>query len=306
MRVMPRFRRAASTAEGQVPPRVLVMTMARDEAEMMPRWVRHYAHHVGLENLLVLDDNSSDGSTDDLGCSVHRLPPFPGRGYEGARMQLMSGLAAGFLALYDFVVFVDVDEFLVPDPTRHADLRSFLSTRRDRDVLAPMALNVVHVPEVEGPLRPHEPVLGQRRYAKFAPLMCKPSIKQVPADWKWASHGIEAPFAVDPELYMIHLKFADREALRRVAAHRKALVDADGRAKRSSWSQEAEEIVAALDRAVAGADVAEVPEFDPGEIDAASIVQPRDGWHRAVGAGQVQALERMPLRRVPGSLLGTI
>lgn len=308
MRLMPRFRQrsTASAVEGQALPNVLVMTMARDEAEMLPRWVRHYAHHVGLANLLVLDDNSTDGSTTGLGCTVHRLPPLPGAGYEAARMRLMSGLAAGFLALYDFVVFVDVDEFLVPDPTRHADLRAFLSTRRDRDVLAPVTLNVVHVPEVEGPLRPDEPVLGQRRYAKFAPLMCKPSIKQVPAAWKWASHGIEAPFVVDPELFMIHLKFADREALRRVAAHRKALVDADGRAKRSSWSQEADEIVAALDRAVAGVDLPEVPEFDPREEDLKSIVEPRDGWHRAVGPGQVRALEGMPLRRVPRSLLGQV
>ena len=307
MRGMHRLlRRSASRTGGQAPPDVMVITMARDEAEMLPRWVRHYAHHVGMENLLVLDDNSTDGSTMGLECTVHRLPPLPGAGYEGARMQLLSGLAEGFLAAYDFVVFVDVDEFLVPDPTRHTDLRTFLSTRRDREVLAPMALNVVHVPAVEGPLDEHQPVLGQRSYAKFAPIMCKPSIKQVPAAWRWASHGIEAPFAVDPELYMVHLKFADREALRRVAAHRKALVDADGRAKRSSWSRDADDIVAALDRAVAGVDVAQVPEFDPQEVDLASIVEPRNGWYRAVGAGQVQALQGMPLRRVPGSLLGTL
>lgn len=284
----------------------MVITMARDEAEMLPRWVRHYAHHVGMENLLVLDDNSTDGSTDDLECTVHRLPPLPGAGYEAARMQLLSGLAEGFLAAYDFVVFVDVDEFLVPDPTHHADLRAFLATRRDRDVLAPMALNVVHVPAVEGPLDDRQPVLGQRGFAKFAPIMCKPSIKQVPAAWRWASHGIESPFVVDPELYMVHLKFADREALHRVAAHRKALVDADGRAKKSSWSRDADDIVAALDRAVAGVDVAGVPEFDPREVDLASIVEPRNGWYRAVGAGQVQALQGMPLRRVPSSLLGTL
>lgn len=301
-----RQRRDPPDNDSQPRPTVLVMTMARDEAAMLPRWVRHYARHVGIENLLVLDDHSRDGSTDALGCTVHRLPVLPGRGYEGVRMRMMSGLAAGFLAAYDFVVFVDVDEFLVPDPTTYADLPAFLANRRDRDVLAPMTLNVVHVPEVEGALRADEPVLGQRGFVKFAPIMCKPSVKQVPAAWRWASHGIEAPFEVDPELYMVHLKFADRDALRRVAAHRKALVDTDGRAKGSSWSRDADEIVAALDAAVAGVDLDRVPEFDPREMDLGHIVEPREGWYRAVGNGQLKALQKLPLRRVPGSLLGTV
>ena len=33
------------------------------------------------------------------------------------------------------------------------------------------------------PLRFDEPFLRQRSYAKFTPLMCKPSLKFVPADW---------------------------------------------------------------------------------------------------------------------------
>jgi hypothetical protein len=287
-------------------PTVLVMTMVRDEGEMLPRWLRHYGAQVGMDNLVVLDDNSVDGSTDNLDCTVHRLPELPGAGYEHARMSLLSGLAAGFLAAYDFVVFVDADEFLIPDPDLHPDLPSFLATRRDRAVIAPLGLNVVHVHPVEPPLVADEPVLGQRRFAKFTPLMCKPSIKQVPAGWRRASHGIEAPFEVDDELFMLHLKFADRDALLRVAAHRRALVLADGRAYESSWSKSAEEVVAALDDAVRDVDVDVVPEFDPKEVDLTTIVSRREGLYRAVGAGQLGALRRQPLRRVPSRLLGRI
>lgn len=286
-------------------PNVLVMTMARDEADMLPRWVDHYGRQVGTENLVVLDDSTVDGSTEELPCTVHRLPPLGPR-FEGTRMRLLSGLAAGFLEVYDVVVFVDVDEFLVADPAVHADLRSYLATRADRDVIAPLGLNVVHLPQAEGALRPDAPVLGQRHFAQFAPLMCKPSLKRVPAAWRWASHGIEAPFEVDPELFLVHMKFADRDALAKVAAHRKAVSDADGRARKSSWSRDAEEIVAAFDQAVAGVDPDAVPELDPGELDLAAVVAPRDGWFRAVGAGQVRALQQQPLRRVPSRLLGTI
>ena len=320
---MPRLRlRRASAAEpttgpttspaedGVVPPLpdVLVMTMARDEADMLPRWIRYYADQVGMDHLIVLDDNSTDGSTDGLECTVHRLPPlrFSGGRFEPIRMQLLSGLAQGFLATYDVVVFVDVDEFLVADPARHADLRTFLATRSDRDVIAPVGLNIVHLPQSEGPLRPDEPVLGQRRFAQFTPLMCKPAVKRVPAGWRWASHGIEAPFAVDPELFMVHLKFADRDALRRVATHRKAMVDTDGRARKSSWSRDADQVLAVFDQAVADVVPDDVPELDVSALDLSAVVERKDGWYRAVGRGQLPAIRHEPLVRVPSRLLGTV
>ncbi|MBZ5737293.1 glycosyltransferase family 2 protein [Nocardioides mangrovi] len=304
----PLFRRGRS--EGQEAetsrPTVCVMTMVRDEAEMLPRWVRHYAAQVGAENLVVLDDNSSDGSTEDLPCTVHRLPALPGPGYERARMTLLSGLAAGFLAVYDYVVFVDADEFILPDPVHHADLPAYLAARPDQDVLAPLALNVVQVPSVEGPLRPDEPVLDQRRFAKFTPLMCKPSVKRVPAGWRWASHGIEAPFAIDRELFMLHLKFADRDGLEKVAAHRRALVEADGRAKGSSWARSSEDLLKVFDKAVADVDAERVPEFDPRTVELSGIVQQERNWFRSTGQGQVPALRHQPLVRVPSTLLGTV
>ena len=289
-----------------VPPSVLVMTMVRDEADMLPRWLAHYGSQVGMDNLLVLDDHSVDGSTDDLPCAVQRLPHLPGPAYERARMVLMSGLASGFLAAYEFVVFVDVDEFLLPDPSRHVDLPSFLAARRDRDAIAPMALNVLHVPSAEPALRADEPVLGQRRFAKFTPVMCKPSITQVAADWRWGAHGIEAPFVVDDELYLLHLKFADRDQLRQVAAHRQALVAADGRAKDSNWGKTADEVVSALDAVTRHVDVDTVPEFDPAEVDLAAVVREKGGVYRTRGAGQMGALRRQPLRRVPTRLLGRV
>ena len=234
-------------------------------------------------------------------CTVFRS--FPGSGYERARMKLVSGLAQGLLAVYDYVAFVDADEFLVPDPRRYVDLPSFLATRRDQDVIAPVALNVMHVPELEAPLRADRPVLGQRSFVKFTPIMCKPSLKRVPAAWQRASHGIDVPFRVDPELFMLHLKFADRDALIESATHRQALVAADGRGKGSNWSR-GEELVAVLDRAASGVAADDICEFDSSEVDLDTIVRWRNGCHRAVGVGQVQALEKMPLRRVPGSLLG--
>lgn len=281
--------------------------MARDEAELLPRWVDHYAREVGVDNLIVFDDGSTDGSTRTLPCTVHRLPELASRKYESTRMTLVSGMAQGLLARYDFVAFVDTDEFLVADPAHHAGLRDFLKARADREVIAPIALNVVHHTGVEPDIDPSRPVLDQRCFAKFTPLMCKPALKRIPAAWRYASHGITARFEVDPELFMIHLKFYDREHLRRRSNHRRLLVEADGRAAKSSWSSDGDEMVAVLDRTVRSVDPDGVPEFDPREVDLASVVhEEKGGWFRTLPQGQVRAMTTQPLVRIPQRLRGIV
>src|SRR5215213_8734024 len=148
-------------------PEVAVITMARDEGDLLRLWVAHYARQVGIDNLVVLDDNSVDGSTDGLGCTVHRVPPLRGGlDFEPVRMRLMNGIAGGLLAAYDYVVFVDVDEFLVTDPAVYPTLPDLLEDRGRPETLGVVGLNVVHVPSLEPePLDLRRPLLEQRSFA---------------------------------------------------------------------------------------------------------------------------------------------
>ena len=83
---------------------------------MIRRWVDYYAGQVGAEHLVVIDDNSADGSTDDLPCPVLRIPYLRKQGFEPARMGLLAGISAGLLEAYDAVMFCDADEFVVAEP----------------------------------------------------------------------------------------------------------------------------------------------------------------------------------------------
>lgn len=290
---------------GRRRPEVAVITMARDEGDLLPLWVSHYARHVGIDNLVVLDDNSVDGSTEGLGCTVHRLPPLKGEDFEPVRMQLMNGLAHGLLAAYDYVVFVDVDEFLVTDPAKYPTLGDLIEARDRPAVLGVMGLNLVHLPQVEtSPLDLSRPILEQRRFAKFTPLMCKPSVKRVAAGWALASHGIRAAYAVEPELFMIHLKFADRDRLASVAAIRNAVSKADGRAEGASWGRSPDKLLEVFDAVVADIDPSTVPEFDPYAEDLDDLVILLNERYRTRKQGQLVALRNQPLVRVPERLHG--
>jgi hypothetical protein len=288
-------------------PSVVVITMARDEGTMLRRWVDHYAREVGVDNLVVVDDNSSDGSTDDLPCPVLRIPPLTKKSFEPARMGLLGGLSAGLLEAYDAAIFCDVDEFIIADPQQHESLRHFVAARPDRQAVGVMGLNDVHDVAREPALVDDQPILGQRQLAKFLPLMCKPSLKWEPANWALASHGIKCPFEVDPELFMFHMKFADRDHLKAVADHRHEMFTTDGRAARTSWERSGGDMVDLLDEITADIGHDTIKPFGPPRERLAKIVEQSapDVW-RAVGGGQVQAMRNRPFVRVPERFLGRV
>lgn len=291
-------------------PSVAAVTMVRDEGRMLPKWVDHYGAQLGVDNLVVVDDNSVDGSTEGLPCTVLRLPPAYKKDFEPTRMAVLSGLAATLLEVHDAVIFSDADEFIVADPDRHESLRHFVAARRDRGAVGVLGLNVIHHLAAEGPLAFDRPFLEQRRLAKFVPLMCKPALKTVPAAWAAASHGIRTDFAIDPELYMFHFKFADREHLRAAAEHRRAMVELDGRAASTSWSQGGDAMVDLLEsmNAELGADPASQDEFrPPPRRRLAEIVeQTPQGVVRATGVRQMLAMERRPALRIPERFRSTV
>lgn len=283
-------------------PRAVVMTMVRDEADMLPRWVEYYGRQLGVENLVVLDDNTVDGSTKGLPCTTYRLPPPPWRrGWAKTRLQIVNQLARGLLACNDVVIFTDVDEFLVADPARYAGLAAYLSDRRDRKVVAPLALEVMHNPALEPALDPTRPLLEQRGFVKYSPGMCKPLVKRGPQPWTSAFHAIHAPFGVDPALWMLHLKYSDVAVLETVADHRRRIYEQEGRGhRRSFWPMGAEALKRRLSSWTGEAQaVGDVPEFDPAEVDLDGlIVEVREGVWRS-RANQVVALKTTPLRRLP-------
>ncbi len=302
-------RRARPAPEPGAPrPTVAALTMVRNERAMLPRWVRHYAAQCGgTDNLLVIDDNSSDGSTDGLPCPVVRIPPLTKGHFEPTRLSLLSKFAAGLLEAYDAVIFTDADEFLLADPARYETLVDLVADRPETPVIGAMGINLVHHLGHEAPLDPELPLLSQRRLAKFIPLMCKPAVKRVPAPWTAASHGVKGtPYAIDPDLYMFHAKFSDRDALRAAADHRRQMVDMDGRAHRTNWKFGGDAMVELLEGIVADVRLEELKPFTPPKKLLAGIVKQEGQTFRARGDRQVPAMRKRPFVRVPERFAGLV
>jgi len=99
--------------------KICAITNVFNEKLFLPKWLSYYGGQIGIENCLVIDDNTTDGSTDDLlGANRIRIPKAPFDDIRRANM--ISDIANGMLRSYDCVLYSDCDELLVADPRRFA------------------------------------------------------------------------------------------------------------------------------------------------------------------------------------------
>ena len=200
-----------------MPPRIAAVTMVYNEPDFLPLWRRHYARLVGAEHCHVIDHGSDDGSTAALGAVNRlRLPRSPQDDVRRARF--ISRFCAGLLEWYDWVIYTDVDELLIPDPRLYPDLASFCAGAR-AEVIHAIGLNLHHLPE-EPPLDFSRPLGPQRRWVRFSGAMCKPALIRRAVNWAPGFHGADAEVTFAP-LYLVHLRWFDRDlGLRRLAKTR--------------------------------------------------------------------------------------
>jgi hypothetical protein len=207
---------------------VAAVTMTYNEADYLPVWVRYYSAQVGARNCFIFDHGSDDGSTRRLGdVNVIKIPRSAVDDDRQARF--LSRFCSSLLDWYDWVVRSDVDEIVVADPARHRSLRHYCEACDHQDVVSGVGFNVVHAGE-EAALDPSEAILGQRHWMYFLASMCKPSLIRRSVDWSAGFHRANDAEPTFNDLYLFHLRFADRDiGLRRLAKTRsQPRADPDG------------------------------------------------------------------------------
>jgi Glycosyl transferase family 2 len=196
---------AARTFKAIAAPNVAAVCMAYNEPEWLPAWIAHYSAQVGMENCFVLDDGTSDGSTDGLGCNVLRLPRKP---YNPAsQSEFNSNFCSGLLQYYDYVLYTDVDEFVMPDPAVAKTLLEYCQLPLP-PVTSMIGLNVIHIPDLESPIDFTRPLLPQRKYVQLSSSMCKATLIRRPVRWTPGSHAADAQ-TLFGDLYLFHGRWID-------------------------------------------------------------------------------------------------
>jgi hypothetical protein len=191
-----------------------VVTFVYNESVNLPIWRKYYASLFGERNLFIIDHDSSDGSTADLG-QINKLWIAKDELNDHMRCVFMASFAKALLQYFKTVIYTDCDEIIVPDPARYADLPDYLD-RNNFEYVAPVGLNVQHILSKEEPLDLARPILQQRRFVRFTSSMCKPLVTRIPIVWASGFHACDKPIRIDSDLFLMHLKTMDRDiALRR-------------------------------------------------------------------------------------------
>jgi predicted O-methyltransferase YrrM len=202
------IREVSAFPEG--PMKIAAFTMVYNEPVFLPIWRLYYGRAVGERNLFVLDHGSDDGSTEALG-DVQRIRVPRGEYFdEDQRAAFVSKFQATLLSYYDAVIFADADEILIPEPAKFRGLCDFIE-QRCPDFVNAVGLELYHLTDVEPDIDLTGPILAQRHYVRFAAANCKPLISRIPLAWEAGFHSCNYCPAIDPDLFLFHLKRMDQK-----------------------------------------------------------------------------------------------
>ncbi|CAI3945319.1 unnamed protein product [Commensalibacter communis] len=203
--------------------RIAVITKCYQEQIMLPVWIKHYSRLVGEENLFILDHGSSPPVQVQNNIYVERISR---QEYldESETVRIISEWQQKLLQTYDWVIFVDTDEFILPRPSRWNSLGEYLS-QCSAQICRCVGVEVID-PMIKPPVDWSKSILRQRSNGVITSWSCKPSVSSVPTIWDPGFHRCQNSHSFEHDLWLFHLKYADQnhllehsEAMRRVPRH---------------------------------------------------------------------------------------
>jgi hypothetical protein len=249
-----------------------VTTMVYQDYFFLERWHRYYSAQVGAENLYVFSHGNDPRHAEiAVGSNVINLPRDKTMfKFDRRRWRMLGRFASGYLEFYNWMIVADVDEILVVDPAAAPSLIDYIETQygggdAPRNLSA-LCLELVHMPEHEPlPIEEDATILSRRRIFRPNRNYSKPCLVGGAVEFGPGGHRNNLGLRHMPDdLYLLHLKFFDRDRMQMVADARKQMVaEATGSnyEQDHSWSKTLQAYQDIIDTtSLAGEDIA-LPEF---------------------------------------------
>jgi hypothetical protein len=124
------------------------------------------------------------------------------------RIEAARDLQKRLLDSYEYVLYADADEILVPDPKKYGDIKDYIA-KTDRDYVYCQGYEIMQL-EDEAPIDLDRPILRQRRFWYCEDKKSKPLLARVPLAWRPGFHdAANTVRRVDQDFWCLHLHRMD-------------------------------------------------------------------------------------------------
>jgi hypothetical protein len=187
-------------------PRIAVVSDAVSAAFFFPIWHRYYGNLFGEQNLFLI---TYAGLSDQFrGAKLGGLIELPVGYNDTDRAAYINSFIPSIMTLYDVVVRVDIDEFLVVDPRVSPNLADYIATL-EAPYMTARGFDVTQLPDE--PNLPETCTTGflqWRSYATPNTALNKTCIVKTAVEWSEGFHFATVHPRHGP-LFMLHMKRLD-------------------------------------------------------------------------------------------------
>jgi hypothetical protein len=189
-----------------------IFVMVKNESVFLPIWLKYYSRYIDGKDIYVFDHRSIDGSVErclkDYKFNVIQLNYS--LSFDHLWFQFVADtVQKKLLHHYEYVIFTDVDEIILPDVNKYRGLDDYIQ-KLDKNYVRCIGYELIHVPHKEKPYDASESVLSQRRFWYYTHWYNKTLISNQPLNWEIGFHevpNLESDF--DRDLMLIHLHKLD-------------------------------------------------------------------------------------------------
>lgn len=205
------------------------MTMVRNDHHWARLWLRYYQSQVESRTDLYVIIHGQDDYLRDLfqGCSVIHAPLEEGglENFERKRLDFEHFMVRGLQAYFQCVLIVDIDEFVTAAPDIGVPLWQYLPKANSGEMVrSALGFEVVDREIHNNPsIDMRHSILSQRPWAFCNAQYSKPCVFYF--NFGGATHHRvwDAPWIIDPNLLLFHMRYCDRILLDAYVSSRKKL-----------------------------------------------------------------------------------
>ncbi|WP_217996129.1 glycosyltransferase family 2 protein, partial [Sulfitobacter donghicola] len=217
--------------------KICAITMVHKDYWALNQWYEHFGGHIGHENLYIV----SHGYDPEIQricpkASVITIPRDELKHFDRVRMRLINGFQSGLNNIYDWVIQTDADELICFNPNKYPSFQALFESTSAPALFA-LGLNLAEI-EGDAPLEEGEKVFPSRNVAAVTGNYSKAWAVRKALPLRW--HGVfcghrktaDFPFEMPDDVFLVHLKHANSEALKETNAVRQSVADSVG----EDWS----------------------------------------------------------------------